>query len=84
MTDIHIIMETGSHRLIERDGKFAIVEYRDGQIFAPQRSASEGAPDTPQGVATVTGPEDWTDRETAEARWTDVTNRGEDLARTIW
>ncbi|MBP2291405.1 hypothetical protein [Azospirillum rugosum] len=91
MGSARTVTENGSFRLIEQDGRFAVLEVRDGRAYGlesetPNTGGAErpSAPDRPETVATVVQPQDWADEPTARARFDSLTQQGDRLARTIW
>jgi hypothetical protein len=79
MAQISIIAQQGSHLLVQRRGRLAIIERRDGMVYAVDDEEREGFPDTPEGVAQAIG-NNWGDSESVRARFEEVTERGEALA----
>ncbi|HYD70875.1 hypothetical protein [Azospirillum sp.] len=86
MADVTIVSEHGSFRLIERQGRYAIVEVRNGAAYALGSDEGErpGADATPQGMAGVVAPDAWVGEEEARRTFADLTSRGDDLARKVW
>jgi hypothetical protein len=80
MADVSIIEQRGSHILLQRRGRLAIVERRDGQIFAVGSEEREGYPDTPQGMAQAVG-NDWGDGESVRETFDELVEQGEDVAQ---
>jgi len=80
------LRESGSFRLIEHDGRHAIVEVRDGQIYAMTGTGERpSAPDTHDGMQRVVDACDgWNDEETARQRFDELVERGNDLAARAW
>lgn len=76
-----VIDENGSFRLVERDGRFAVVEVRGGQVYDVQGDDRHGRPDTPAGVDAVAR---WSDEQTARGLLADLAADGDRLARRIW
>ncbi|KAA0596536.1 hypothetical protein J2848_002205 [Azospirillum lipoferum] len=84
MTQLSVVEEKGSFRLVACDGRFAVVEIRAGQVFGMPDDADggrDGAADTPDGIASVAR---WTGEEEARALMRDLSERGDQLARRIW
>ena len=86
MSNAHTVSEHGSFRLVEKDGRYAVVEARGGRVYGVQTDEGQrpSAPDRPDAVAKVVDPADWTDEAEARRLFEDVANRGETLARKIW
>ena len=80
MADVSIIEQRGSHILLQRRGRLAIVERRDGQVFAVGSQEREGYPDTPQGMSQAVG-NDWGDSESVRERFDELVEQGEDVAQ---
>ena len=80
MADVSIIEQRGSHVLLQRRGRLAIVERRDGQIYSVGSDEREGYPDTPQGMAQAVG-HDWGDPESVRASFEELAEQGEELAQ---
>lgn len=83
MTQLSVVEEKGSFRLVASDGRFAVVEARAGQVFGmPDDSGGgrDGAADTPDGVASVAH---WTGEDEARALMRDLSERGDQLARRL-
>ena len=80
MADVSIIEQRGSHILLQRRGRLAIVERRDGQVFAVSSQEREGYPDTPQGMAQAIG-NDWGDSESVRETFDELVEQGEDVAQ---
>lgn len=91
MGSARTVAENGSFRLIEQDGRFAVLEIRDGRAYGldseSQDSGNEerpSAPDRPDTVGSVVQPQDWTDEPTARRLFDSIIQQGDRLARTIW
>ena len=80
---IAIRQRHGSHLLIERDGRWSIIERRDDGLYSVGSEERQGHPDDEQGMAAAAAA-DWCDEATAHARFRDIVARGEALARKIW
>ncbi|WP_207462068.1 hypothetical protein [Azospirillum sp. SYSU D00513] len=81
-----VISEKGSFRLVTLDGRYAVVEARDGMVYRLEAGDGERAcvPDGPEAAAAVLGPEDWTDEAAARGLFEEISARGERLAQRIW
>ncbi|WP_449228408.1 hypothetical protein [Azospirillum argentinense] len=86
MPTVRTVSEHGSFRLVERDGLYAVIEARDGQVYGLHGEAGDrlGAPDRPDAAEAVVAPDDWSAEDDARRRFADLTARGEELARKIW
>jgi hypothetical protein len=81
--EVAIADRHGSHRLVRCDGRFAVVECRNGRIYALANGDRHGFADTADGIAAAVG-EAWTDEATARRLFDDIVQRGETLAQRIW
>lgn len=79
-----IVAESGSHLLLERNGRYAIVERRGGRIYAVPGAEREGFPDTPDGLDAAAGKAGWGAEREMRDRFAEISRRGEALARKIW
>jgi hypothetical protein len=84
MTGIVEVAQAGTHLLVRRGARFAVVERRGGKVYGVERQDSEGQADTPSGIAAAVGEEGWMDEASARARFHAIAGRGEELARKIW
>ena len=84
MSDIRIVARRGSHLLLERDGRFAILERRNDLVYGLAPAGREGFPDTPEGRAAAVGRDGWGEEAATRARFRSIGERGETLARKIW
>ena len=73
----------GSHLLIESEGRFAVVEERNGKIYGLDPKRRHGYPETPEGVAEAVGAV-WQSEIAATRLFDEVTREAERLARRIW
>ena len=73
----------GSHVLVECDGRFAVVEERNGKIYGLDPRRRRGYPDTPDGIAEAVGSV-WQSEIAATRLFDEVTREAERLARRIW
>ncbi len=80
MAEVSIVEQRGSHVLVQRRGRLAVVERRDGQIYAVGSEEREGHPDTPQGIAQAVGHE-WGDPESVRATFEELAEQGEEIAQ---
>jgi hypothetical protein len=81
---IRIVEQRGSHILAMRDGAFAVVERRDGRLYAAGGGDRPGLPDSEDGIEAAIGESGWSDERTARATFDAVTERGDALARRLW
>ena len=78
-----VIEENGSFRLVARNGRYAVVEARAGQVFglpADKTGGRDGAADNTAGVEAVAH---WTGEGDARALMRHLSARGDQLARDI-
>ena len=80
MAEVSIVEQRGSHVLLQRRGRLAVVERRNGQIFAVGSEEREGYPDTPQGMAPAVG-HDWGDPESVRTTFEELAEQGEEVAQ---
>ena len=80
MADVSIVEQRGSHILLQRRGRLAVVERRDGQIFAVGSEERAGYPDTPQGMAQAVGG-DWGDAQSVRATFEELVEQDEEAAQ---
>jgi hypothetical protein len=80
MAEVSIIGQRGSHMLVQRRGRLAVVERRDGQIYAVGSEERDGYPDTPQGIVQAVGHE-WGDPESVRATFDELVEQGEEVAQ---
>ena len=80
MADVSIIEQRGSHILLQRRGRLAIVERRNGEVFSLNSDEREGYPDTPQGMAQAVG-NDWGDTASVRATFDELVEQGEEVAQ---
>jgi hypothetical protein len=83
MAQISIAAQRGSHLLVQRRGRLAILERRDGNVYGVEGDDREGFPGTPEGMAQAVG-HGWGDSETVRAQFEEITERGEALAPKTW
>jgi hypothetical protein len=78
---ITIRQRHGSHLLIERDGRWGIVERRDDGLYGVAPEARQAYADDDEGMEAAA---DWSDEATTKSRFQEIVARGEALARKIW
>ncbi len=66
------------------DGRWAVVEVRGGRAYSPHGAHRRDAAATPEGMASVVDPDEWTDEPTARARFMAAAEDGDRLARRLW
>jgi hypothetical protein len=83
MAHISIVARRGSHLLVQRRGRLAILERRGGNVYGVESDEREGFPDTPEGMGQAVG-DGWGDSEAVRAQFDELTERGEALAEKTW
>jgi hypothetical protein len=84
MANVSIVTQYGSHLLLQRRGRLAIVERRDdGRIYPVHEEESEGFPDTSEGMLEAVGHDGWADPETVRDHFEEITTKGETLAQKM-
>jgi hypothetical protein len=73
----------GSHVLVEIDGRCAVVERRNGRVYAIKAGRRRGYADTKAGIAACVGEDGWQSRPEARKLFIEVTREGERLARVM-
>ncbi|MDB5409881.1 MAG: hypothetical protein JWL84_4793 [Rhodospirillales bacterium] len=79
-----IIEQRGSHLLVGRSGRFAVVERRAGHIYSVENEARKPHPDSPAGIAAAVGPRGWGEEAEVRRLFEDLVQRGERLAQRLW
>ena len=79
-----IVERKGTHLLIARGDRFAIVESRNGRLYNCHGGKRDGvAADDPAAVAEVVDEADWVDEAAARRALDAVASRGTDLAERL-
>jgi hypothetical protein len=82
--DVTIIAEQGTHLLIGRGDRFAIIERRNNRLYNCHGGKRDGIPlEDISAVSTILDERDWTDRATAQAAFNEVVSRGTQLAQRM-
>jgi hypothetical protein len=82
--DVTIIAEQGTHLLIGRGDRFAIMERRNNRLYNCHGGKRDGIPlEDISAVSTILDERDWTDRATAQAAFNEVVSRGTQLAQRM-
>lgn len=90
MPKVRTVSEHGSFRLVEREGRYAVIEARDGRVYGlhgtghGEEDGRPSAPDHPEAAEAVVPPGEWSAEEDARRRFEEVAARGDELARRIW
>jgi hypothetical protein len=82
--DVTIITEQGTHLLIARGDRFAVIERRNNRFYNCHDGSRDGISlDDLPGISNILDESDWTDRATAQATFHDVVARGTGLAQRL-
>ena len=81
---VAIVAESGSHLLLEHNGRYAILERRAGRVYALSDGERDGYPDTPDGRTAAADRAGWGMEQETRDRFAEISRRGEGLARKIW
>ena len=80
-----IVEERGTHLLVARGGRFAIVERRNGRLYNCHGGKRDGiAADDLSAIAEVVDEADWVEEAAARRALDEVASRGADLAERMW
>jgi hypothetical protein len=82
---VTIVTQQGSHLLIAADQeRYAVIERREGRYYNCHDAARAGIPvDALAEIGTVLEAGDWADRDTAQAAFEAITQRGAELAQRM-
>jgi hypothetical protein len=81
---VTIVAQRGSHLLIANQEHYAVIERRQDRYYNCHDAARAGIPASALSeIGTILDPEDWTDRDTAQATFEAITQRGTDLAQRM-
>ncbi len=81
---VAIVSQQGSHLLIADQGRYAVIERRQGHYYNCHDAARTGIPvDALPEIGTILDADDWTDRDIAQAAFDDITQRGTELAQRM-
>jgi hypothetical protein len=83
MSGIVVVAQRGSHILVARGDRFAVVERRGGRIYDVHGGRRREFDDTPAGMAAAVG-DGWTDESAARRLFDEAVRRGDDLAERLW
>lgn len=83
MSGIVVIEQRGSHLLVARGDRFAVLERRRGRIYDVCGGGRREFDDTPMGMAAAVG-DGWTDEGAARRLFDEAARRGDDLAERLW
>jgi hypothetical protein len=80
-----IVEEKGTHLLIARGGRFAIIERRNNRLYNCHGGKRDGiAADDLSAVAEIVDEADWVDEAAARKAFSEACSRGTDLAERLW
>ena len=82
-TAFDVVEEHGSFLLIRAGSRFAVVERRAGRIYPMMPGGREGEPMTTEGMAKVMAEEGWLPEPEARRLFTELSGRGDRLARVL-
>jgi len=81
---VTIVSQQGSHLLIAEQGRYAVIERRQGHYYNCHDAARAGIPvDALSEIATILDTDDCTDRDTAQATFDQIAQRGNELAQRM-
>lgn len=82
---VTVVEENGSFRLVAHEGRYAVVEARGGRVYGvpsdEKTGGRDGAADSDAGVESVAH---WTAEAEARDLMSNLSARGDQLARDIW
>jgi hypothetical protein len=78
-----IIEQRGTHLLVGRGGRFAVVERRAGHVYSVEDEPREPHPDTAAGIAAAVGPRGWGEEAEVRHLFEDLVQRAERLAQRL-
>jgi hypothetical protein len=80
-----IVEEKGTHLLIRRGDRFAIIERRNNRLYNCHGSKRDGiAADDLSTLAEIVDEADWVDEAVARRAFNEAGSRGTDLAERMW
>ncbi|MBV8141839.1 MAG: hypothetical protein JOZ60_07335 [Verrucomicrobia bacterium] len=83
--DATIIEEKGTHLLIARGDRFAIIERRNNRLYNCHSSKRDGiAADEVSVITEIVDEADWVDEAVARKEFNELRSRGTDLAERMW
>ena len=82
--DVTIITEQGTHLLIARGDRCAVIERRNNRLYNCHDGKRDGIPlDDLAAISKILEESDWTDRATAQATFQEVVARWTELAQRM-
>ena len=80
-----VVAERGTHLLVARGDRFAIVERRNNRLYNCHGGKRDGvAADDPSALAEIVDEADWVEEAVARKAFTEACSRGTDLAERMW
>ena len=80
-----VVEEKGTHLLIARGGRFAIIERRNNRLYNCHGGERDGvAADDLSAVAEIVDEDDWVDEAAARKAFKEASSRGTELAERMW
>ena len=81
-----IVAERGTHLLVARGDRFAIVERRNNRLYNCCHGGKRDgvAADDPSALAEIVDEADWVEEAVARKAFTEACSRGTDLAERMW
>jgi hypothetical protein len=82
---VSIITEQGTHLLIARGDRFAVIERRNNRLYSCHDEERVGIPfdDVPTDISKILDESDWMDKATAQATFHEIVARGTELAQRM-
>jgi hypothetical protein len=81
---VTIVAQQGSHLLIANQERYAVIERRQDRYYNCHDAARADMPaNTLSDVGTILDAGDWLDRDTAQAAFDAITERGNELAQKM-
>ncbi len=81
---VTIVADQGTHLLVARDSRFAIVERRNNRLYNCHDETRDGIPlDRISDIDAILHPRDWTDQASAQAAFDKIVTRGNDLSERM-
>ena len=80
---INCVGRSGSHRLVECDGRYAVVEERGGRLYGLDPDHRCGYAYSTEGVAEAIGGR-WLDLRAAQCLFGEIAKVGDRLSRRMW
>lgn len=86
MSHVDVLDTKETLRLVRNadDGRWAVVEVRGGRAYSPHGAHRAEAPATPEGMAAVVEPDEWTDETSAREAFRRLAEDGDHYSRRIW